>query len=101
MPKETFGLQCIVPMVKHGEYSVTVWGCFTNRGIGKLHILDRTMDRFYYCEILERNLLPSIANFDFSGSFTFMHDNDPNPKHTSVLRGKATNCPLAFELKLS
>ena len=41
------------------------------------------MDRLYYHEILERNLLPSIANFDFSGGFTFMHDNDP--KHTSAL----------------
>ena len=60
--------------------SVTVWGCFTCRGIGKLHILDRTMDKF---EILELNLLPSIANFGFSGGFTFMHDNDL--RHTSVL----------------
>ena len=65
------------------EDSVTVWRCFTRRGIGRLHILDRTMDRFYYREILERNLLPSIANFGFSGGFTFMHDNDP--KHTSAL----------------
>ena len=41
------------------------------------------MDRLYYHEILERNLLPSIANFGFSGGFTFMHDNDP--EHTSAL----------------
>ena len=54
-PKETFGLQCVVPTVKHGGDSVTVWGCFTHRGIGKLHILDRTMDRFHYREILKRN----------------------------------------------
>ena len=82
-PKETFDPQCIVPTVKHGRNSVTVCGCFTHRGIVKLHILDRTMDRFYYSEISERNLLPSIANFGFSGDFTFMHDNDPN--HTSAL----------------
>ena len=81
--KETFDPQCIMPTVKHGGDSVTVWGCFTRRRIGRLHILDRTMDRLYYHEILERNLLPSIANFGFSGDFTFMHDNDP--KHTSVL----------------
>ena len=41
------------------------------------------MDRFYYREILEQNLLSSIANFGFSGSFTFIHDTDP--KHTSAL----------------
>ena len=34
-------------------------------------------------KMLERNLLPSIASFGFSGGFTFMHDNDP--KHTSAL----------------
>ena len=62
-PKETFDPQFIAPTVKHGEDSVTMWGCFTHRGFGKLHILDRTMDRFYYHEILEGNLLPSIAKF--------------------------------------
>ena len=54
-PKETFDPQWIVPTVKHGGDLVTVWVRFTCRGIGKLHILDRIMDRFYYCEILERN----------------------------------------------
>ena len=82
-PKETFDPQYIVPTVKHDGDSVTVWAYFTCRRIGKLHILVRIMDRFYYREILERNSLPSIANFDFSGDFIFMHDNDPN--HTSAL----------------
>ena len=68
-PKETFDLQCIVLTIKHGGDSVTVWGFFTRRGIGQLHILDRTMDKFYYCEILEWKLLPSTANFGFSGDF--------------------------------
>ena len=81
--KETFDPQCIIPTVKHGGDSVTVWGCFTRRRIGRLHILDRTLDRLYYREILERNLLPSIENFGFSGDFTFMYDN--GPKHTSAL----------------
>ena len=89
--KETFDPQCIVPTVKHGENSVTVWGCFTRRGIGKLHVLDRTMDRFYYREILERNLLLSITNFGFSAGFTFMNDNDPNSEayfgHSQGLAG--------------
>ena len=81
--KETFDPQCIVPTVKHGGDSVAVWGCCTRRGIGKLHILDRTMERFYYREILGQNLLPSIANFGFSGDFAFIYDNDL--KYTSAL----------------
>ena len=79
--KETFDPQCIIPTVKHSGDSVTVWRCFTRRRIGRLHILHRTMNRLYYHEILESNLLPSIANFGFSGGFTFMHGNDP--EHTS------------------
>ena len=54
-PKETFNSQCIVQTVKHDRNPVTVWRCFTRRGIGQLHVLDRAMDRFYYHEILERN----------------------------------------------
>ena len=69
--KEAFNPQCIVPTVKHGGDSVMIWGCFTCRGVGKLHILDRTMDRFYYHEILEKNLIASIANFGFSNEFIF------------------------------
>lgn len=79
--EEAFDPKCIAPTVKHGGASVMVWGCFTRRGVGKLHILDRTMDRFYYREILEKNLLPSIGAFGFSNGFAFMHDNDP--KHTA------------------
>ena len=80
--KEIFDPQCIIPTGNHGGDSVTVCECFTRRRIGRLHILDRTMDRLYYHEILERNLLPFIANFGFSGGFTFIHDNDP--EHTSA-----------------
>jgi hypothetical protein len=60
-----------------------VWGCFTNLGVGKLCILDRTMDRFYYRQILEDNLLQSVQQLALGTNFTFMHDNDP--KHTSAL----------------
>ena len=69
--------------VKHGGDSVMVWGCFTLRGVGKLCVLDRIMDRFYYRDILEQNLLPPIDHFKFGHQYHFMHDN--NPKHTSEL----------------
>ena len=41
------------------------------------------IDRFYYRDILEQNLLPSIDHFKFEQQSHFMHDNDP--KHTSEL----------------
>ena len=62
---------------------MTVWRCSTRKGIGPLCVLDRVMDRFYYRDILEQYLLPSIKSFQFGKEFAFMQDNDP--KHTSGL----------------
>ncbi len=45
-PKEKFDPKCIIPTVKHGGGSVTVWGCFTKKERENC-ILDRIMDRFY------------------------------------------------------
>ena len=78
--REEFDPKCSVPTVKHGGGSVVVWGCFTRQGVGKLCVLDRIMDRFYYRDILEQNLLPSIDHFKFGQQYHFMHNNDP--KHT-------------------
>ena len=55
-PREDFDPKCTVPTVKRGGGSVVVWGCFTRREFGKLCVLDRIMDRFYYRDILEQNL---------------------------------------------
>ena len=82
-PHEEFDAKCTVPTVKHGGGSVMICGCFTSRGVGKLCVLHRIMDRFYYRDILEKNLFPSIDHFKFGQQSHFMHDNDP--KHTSGL----------------
>ena len=83
-PKEEYDSHCIVPTVKHGSGSVTVWTCFERNGVGKMRILDRNMDRFYYRDILEKySLPPSIKKFNLGPDFFFMHDNDP--KHTPAL----------------
>ena len=82
-PCEEFNPKCTRLTVKHGSGSVMVWGCFTRRGVGKLCVLDRIMDRFYYRDILEQNLFPSIDHFKFGQESNFMHDNDR--KHTSEI----------------
>ena len=56
---------------------------FARNGPGRLYVLDRIMDRFWYRGILKQNLLPSIEKLDLQNKCVFMHDNDP--KHTSSL----------------
>jgi len=79
---EEFDPKCTIPTVKHGGGSVMVWGCFAKLGVGKLYVLDHTMDRFYYQQILDQNLLDSAKQLGLGTNFIFMHDNDP--KHTSA-----------------
>ena len=81
--REEFDPKCTVPTVKHSDGSAMVWGCFIRRGVGNLCVLGRIMDRFYYRDILEQNLFPSIDHFKFGQQSHFMHDNDP--KYTSGL----------------
>ena len=58
-----FDPKCKIPTIKHSGGSVMVWGCFTHQRVVKLCVLDRIMDRFYYRDILEQNLQPSINQF--------------------------------------
>ena len=82
---EEFNPICTVPIptVKHGGGSVTVKGCFGHNGPDRLYVLDWIINRFYYREILEQNLLPSIEKLDLQNKCVFMHDSDL--KHTSGL----------------
>ena len=54
-----------------------VWGCFCSSGVGKLHIIERTMNDKKYREILEDNLLPSARSLKLKRGWTFQKDNDP------------------------
>ena len=48
------------------------WGLFYPQKVGKLCVLDRIMDRFYYRDILEQNLQPSINDFKLGQRCIFM-----------------------------
>ena len=68
---------CTVPTVKHGGGSLTVWVCcFARNGPGWLYVLDWIMDRLYYRDILEQNLLASMEKLDLQNKCVFMHNND-------------------------
>ena len=73
-----------VPTIKHGGGSIMVWGCFSYNGVGKLHFIDGTMDRFQYKRILVENLEASREMLDLMDDFTFQQDNDPKHKSQYV-----------------
>lgn len=66
--------------VKHGGGSTMVWGCFSYAGVGPIHQIITTMDRFVYKNMLENVMLP-YAEENMPIIWVFQHDNDP--KHTS------------------
>lgn len=70
----------VVPTVKHGGGNIMVWGCFSYYGMGPIHKISGTMDRFKYLDILKNVMMP-YAEWEMPLKFIFQHDNDP--KHTA------------------
>ena len=72
-PGEEFDRKCTAPTVKNGS------------SLGLLHPSASwetvcMMERFYYRDILEQNLQPSVNDFKLGQRCIFMHESDP--KHT-------------------
>lgn len=42
--------------------SVMIWGCMSAQGVGKLHIIEGTVNAVRYIDILRDSLMPSIDN---------------------------------------
>ena len=61
----------------------TSWcgNCFLHSGVNPLVSFDETMDRFKYCAILKKHMLP-LAKEEMGRNWEFQQDNDR--KHTSV-----------------
>lgn len=70
-----------IPTVKHGAGSIMLWGCFSAQGTGRLHCIKERMNGAMYCDILGKNLLPSVRALKMGRGWVFQHDNDP--KHTA------------------
>jgi transposase len=80
-PGTRYKNQNLTPTVKYGGGSVMVWACFSSKGVGKITIIDGTMNAEGYCRILDTCLLESASELKMT-DFIFQQDNDP--KHTSV-----------------
>lgn len=78
---ERYQIKNCVPSVKHGGIGVMVWGCIGYEGVGKLTIIDGTIDSVKYTRILSSYLDESIEGLNISGDPIFQQDNAPC--HTS------------------
>lgn len=81
-PNEKLLDDCVVPTVKHGGGSVTVWGCFGKNMVGDIVKIDGILRKEQYLNILIEHAVPSGSRL-IGSNFIFMQDNDP--KHTAKL----------------
>ncbi|KFM62309.1 Transposable element Tcb1 transposase, partial [Stegodyphus mimosarum] len=73
---------CIQATVKN-PVSVMIWSCMSADGIGRLHVIDGTLNaRKYIDTILEPKLLPSIRDL-FPNNASFILQQDFAPCHTA------------------
>lgn len=84
----------IIPTVKFGKLSVTVWGCISSKGVGEIRILEDIMTKEVYLDILGNELSASARKFGFIDpenseklKFKFYQDNDQSIKRTFVEPG--------------
>ena len=61
-----------------------VWGCISYYGVGRLVIVDGTLNAIKYTELLAENLFESSEYMGISNDFIFQQDNAPchKAKHT-------------------
>lgn len=69
-----------IPIVKHGGFSIMLWGCFSAAGTGK-HVRVEGKTDGDGRDILEQNLHHFVRDWRLGQGFTFQQDNDP--KHTA------------------
>lgn len=68
----------ITPMVKFGDGSLIVWGCFSWNGVGTLINISRIINPNKYISILNENLEKATVKIGLEEDFVFQQDNIPN-----------------------
>lgn len=82
---EAYKQRCLVPTVKHPQ-AIMVWGCFSWYGVGRLHLVEQTMNAKQYIKVLEDRLIGTIRdhfNGDVESCF-FQDDSAPCHRAKSV-----------------
>jgi hypothetical protein len=81
---EEFKSKNVKKTVSHGGGKVTVWGCVTWKGVGRLYRIEGILKAPELCQIYQEALLGTLADHDMLPSdIIFQQDNDP--KHTSKM----------------
>ena len=70
--------------VKHPP-KVSVWGCFSSKGFGKLVIISGILESKQMVEVYKKGLLPSAEKFYGANNDDWELLEDGDPKHTSKL----------------
>ncbi len=83
-PGEELDPRFVNKTVKHGGGNVMVWGCVTQRGVGRLHRIDGIMDSALYIEILKETYLGTLKDHGIKVKEVYFQQ-DGDPKHRSKM----------------
>lgn len=75
--KERYKMKNCSPSVKFGGGSIMIWGCIGYEGVGMMKVVDETMDKFSYVNLLSTCLVESAEILGVSENFIFQQDNAP------------------------
>lgn len=71
-----------IPWAPYGGGSLMVWGCITRQGVGRLRLVQGTMDSKQYVSILQDALFGTLSDYSITPrAILFQHDRDS--KHMS------------------
>ena len=61
---EAYSPKNTVPIVKFGDGSIMIWGCFSANSVGKISIIDGKINAQKYKQILQENLMSPVESLD-------------------------------------
>ena len=77
-----------VSTVKFGGGSIMIWGCFSEKVVGKISVIDGKINAQKYKKILQENLMSLLS---FEQRYIFQQDNDPKYTAKSTKKWSSKN----------